>query len=326
MSSSDKSILPVGFLIHPHASLHDTGWGHPEHQGRLRAIASSVGKDLLALDGKVIQVEPGEIEEKDLLRVHTREHLEHLEEAVRLATAESRLVSIDSDTIVSPHSWEAACGSSAALVTAAKMVYEEELSTAFVATRPPGHHATADQAMGFCLINHVAIATRWLQENSDVNRVLIIDWDVHHGNGTQDIFYGDGSVYYFSLHQWPHFPGSGAVGEVGEGAGIGLTRNIPVRAGTSPAEYRNLFAHNLEQVLKSFEADFILISAGFDVMEGDPLGGLCLEPEYLHFLTTKVMHTASKQCGIVVALEGGYHPERTGLGVKAVLRALAEVE
>jgi len=325
LTGPNSRFLPVGFLIHSDASLHDTGWGHPEHQGRLRAIASSVGQDLLALDGRVIQVEPGNIQEEDLLRVHTELHLGNFRDAVGIATRESRLVSLDPDTIVSPNSWKAACGSSAALITAVRMVNDKELSTAFVATRPPGHHATAERAMGFCLINHVAIAVRWLQENRKVRKVLIIDWDVHHGNGTQDIFYDDGSVYYFSLHQWPHFPGSGTAGEIGEGAGLGLTRNLPVKARTSALAYCGLFLENLEQVLQSFEPDFILISAGFDVMEGDPLGDLCLEPEDLHFLTSEVIRCAPKGCGIVAALEGGYDPKRTGLGVKAVLRALAAV-
>lgn len=325
MTDPSGSLLPVGFLIHADASLHDTGWGHPEHQGRLRAIASSVGQDLLALDGRVIQVEPESIEDEDLLRVHTELHLEKFRDAVGLATRESRLVSLDPDTIVSPNSWKAACGSSAALITAVRMVNDKELSTAFVATRPPGHHATAEQAMGFCLINHVAVAVRWLQANRKVSRVLVIDWDVHHGNGTQDIFYSDGSVYYFSLHQWPHFPGSGAADEIGEGAGLGLTRNLPIKARTSALAYCDLFSENLEQVVQSFDPDFILISAGFDAMEGDPLGNLCLEPEDLNFLTREVIRCAPSGCGIVAALEGGYDPKRTGLGVKAVLRALAAV-
>ena len=322
----DDNAPPVGFFIHPDASLHDTGWGHPEHQGRLRAVASAVGQDLLAIDGKVIQVEPGKIEDQDILRVHTESHLKTLRQAVEISTEESRLVSIDPDTIVSPNSLNAACGSTSALVTAVKMVHGGELSTAFVATRPPGHHATADRAMGFCLVNHVAIAARWLQVNCNVQRVLIIDWDVHHGNGTQDIFYRDGSVYYFSLHQWPHFPGSGSIGESGEGAGTGMTKNVPVKARTSASEYCDLFLDNLEQVLGSFDPEFILISAGFDVMEGDPLGDLCLEPEDLHFLTAEILRRAPKECGVTVTLEGGYDPKRTGLGVKAVLRAVAAVD
>ena len=325
MTGSDGNFPPVGFLIHSDASLHDTGWGHPEHQGRLRAVASSVGQDLLALDGRVIQVEPGNIEEEDLLRVHTGVHLTKIRDAVALATRESRLVSLDPDTVVSTNSWKAACGSSAALIKAVKLVHDKELSTAFVATRPPGHHATADRSMGFCLINHVAVAARWLQANRKVQKVLIIDWDVHHGNGTQDIFYADGSVYYFSLHQWPHFPGSGAADEIGEGEGLGMTKNVPVEARTSSVTYCDLFLENFDQVLQSFDPDFILISAGFDVMEGDPLGDLCLEPKDLHFLTTEVIRCAPRGCGVVAALEGGYNPKRTGLGVKAVLRALAEV-
>ena len=325
---------PVGFLLHPDAPLHDTGWRHPEHQGRLRALASTVGRDLLALHEKVVQVEPGRVTEEDLFRVHTPEYLALLRAHVDRAEKEGAPVPLDADTIVSGASWAAATGSTAALLTAVEQVASGTLSSAFVATRPPGHHATPERAMGFCLINHVAVAARWLQATGRAERVLIVDWDVHHGNGTQDTFYADGTVFYLSLHQSPYYPGTGAADETGTGGGDGWTLNVPLPTGTPVAEYRQHFARALEQALETCRPAFILISAGFDVMAGDPLGGMLLEPEDLHALTREVMAGAAgearvdgaREVGVVATLEGGYDPARTGLGAAAVLRALAGID
>jgi len=285
-----------------------------------------VGKDLLALHDKVIQVEAGEAAEEDLLRVHSAAHLELIRDAAERAERESTLIRLDPDTVVSPASWRAAVGSSGALLTAVEAVAAGTLASAFVATRPPGHHATPDRAMGFCLINHVAVAARWLQATGRAERVLIVDWDVHHGNGTQDVFYADGSVFYLSLHQWPHYPGSGASDERGVGEGEGWTLNVPLPAATPADEYRLRFCEALTQALEVCRPDFVLISAGFDVMAGDPLGGLLLEPTDLHTLTREVMERVGGGVGIVAALEGGYDPKRTGLGTAAVLRALAGID
>ena len=325
---------PVGFLLHPDAPLHDTGWGHPEHQGRLRALSSAVGRDLLALNDKIIQVEPGQVTEEDLLRVHTPEYLALLRTYVDRAEKEGAPVALEADTIVSAASWGAATGSTAALLTAAGQVADGTLSSAFVATRPPGHHATPERAMGFCLINHVAVAARWLQATGRAERVLVVDWDVHHGNGTQDTFYADGTVFYLSLHQSPHYPGTGAASETGIGDGAGWTLNVPLAAGTDAAEYRQHFSRALAQGLETCRPDFILISAGFDVMAGDPLGGMLLEPQDLHALTREVLAGAAgepraddvRKVGVVATLEGGYDPGRTGLGAASVLRALAGID
>jgi acetoin utilization deacetylase AcuC-like enzyme len=264
------------------------------------------------------------VSEEDLLRVHTPEHIAALREAVEQAEKDSAQVRLDADTVVSAASWGAATGSTAALLTAVEQVADGTLSAAFVATRPPGHHATPDRAMGFCLINHVAVAARWLQASGRAERVLIVDWDVHHGNGTQDTFFADGTVFYVSLHQSPHYPGTGAADEIGIGGGEGWTLNVPLPLGTSVADYREHFSGALAQALDMSRPDFVLISAGFDVMAGDPLGGMLLEPEDLHALTQEVM--AGSGVGVVAALEGGYDPARTGLGAAAVLRALAGVD
>ena len=180
----------------------------------------------------------------------------------------------------------------------------------------------------------MAVAARWLQETGRAERVMIVDWDVHHGNGTQDTFYADGTVFYLSLHQSPHYPGTGAASEKGVGEGTGWTLNVPLPAATSADDYSQRFSEALGQGLEICRPDFILISAGFDVMAGDPLGGMLLEPEDLHSLTQQVMAGTADgaraddahRVGVVAALEGGYDPARTGLGAAAVIRALAGID
>ncbi|HSG46562.1 MAG TPA: histone deacetylase [Longimicrobiales bacterium] len=318
---------PTAFLLHPSASLHDTGWGHPEHQGRLRFLSSTVGKDMLALFGRAEQAQPGEASEEDLLAVHTPEHIARVREAVALAEREARVVELDADTRVSSASWEAAMGSLGAALTAAGGVADGRFRNAFVATRPPGHHATPDRAMGFCLFNTVAATARWLQSRGHAERVLIVDWDVHHGNGTQDVFWEDPSVYFLSLHQYPWWPGSGAASERGGGAGQGTTLNVPLAAGTTADVYGAAFHQALDRVFDEFRPDFILVSSGFDALAEDPLGGLLLEPGDFHGLTRSLMARADAACGgrMVALLEGGYDPRRTGLAAVAVIRALADI-
>ena len=319
--------LPTGFLLHPAASLHDTGWNHPEHQGRLRALSSTVGKDLLTLHDAVVQVECGEATEEDLLRVHTHRHVQLVRAAVEMAKADDIRTLLTEDTPVSAASWDAAVGSVGAVITAAERVSDGTLQNAFVAARPPGHHATESRSMGFCLFNNVAVAARWVQHKGLAERVLIVDWDVHHGNGTQDIFYSDPSVVYVSLHQSPHYPGTGAVEERGEGDGVGATINVPLPAATPPSVYHERFVAGLDEAWAFGGPDFVFISAGFDVMAGDPLGGQLLEPADLHGLTRVIVErTEADGIGLVVALEGGYDPARTGQGAVAVIRALAGLD
>ena len=265
--------------------------------------------------------------EADLMRVHTSALVERVREAVAQAAALDQVVSLDADTRVSGASWDAAVGSAGYAIAAAERVAAGELRSAFVATRPPGHHATPAQAMGFCLFNSVAIAARALQAEHRAERVLIVDWDVHHGNGTQDVFYEDPSVYFCSLHQSPHWPGSGAAHERGSGAGEGTTLNVPLPAGTPASVHREALERALDQIALEFEPDFVLISAGFDCMKGDPLGELTLEPDDLHAMTRMLVERAEDWCAgrVVALLEGGYDPKRTGLGALAVVRALADL-
>lgn len=316
----------TGFYLHPSAALHDPGWRHPEHQGRLRAVSSRLSKALPEMGERVVQGEPGEASEADLLRVHTAAHLRSLRSAVDRARVEETSVSLDADTAVSGASWDAAVGSAGTAIRACREVSEGAVKNAFVATRPPGHHATPDRAMGFCLVNHVAVAARRLQADGHAERVLIVDWDVHHGNGTQDIFYEDPTVFYLSLHQSPHYPGTGGSEERGRGPGEGATLNVPLPPGTSRERYREEFDGALKRVQDDFAPDFLLVSSGFDVLKGDPLGGQLLEPEDLGRMTVRLRECAEGAFDgrLVVLLEGGYVPERVGEGVVAVLRGLAE--
>jgi len=318
----------TGFYLHPASPLHDTGWGHPEHQGRLRALASAVGKDLLTLHGRVEQRPAADATIDDLLRVHSEEQIARVREACAAAEESGRTASIDADTKVSAASWEAALGSAGTAIAAAEAVAKGELTNAFVATRPPGHHATPDTPMGFCLFNNVAVTARWLQSAGHAERVLIVDWDVHHGNGTQDAFYSDPSVFFLSVHQWPHYPGSGAAEETGAGPGVGYTLNVPLAAGTPAIEHRARFEEAVRAALGRFDPDFVLISAGFDCLAGDPLGGLMLEPDDLHAMTRFVVEEAASMCDgrVVALLEGGYDPARLGQGALSVIRALAGLE
>jgi acetoin utilization deacetylase AcuC-like enzyme len=316
---------PTGFVMHEDSALHDTGWNHPEHQGRLRALTAAVTRDLPLLHDRVVQVAARAATEAELLRAHTEEHLERIRVATRTAEEEGRLVFMEQDTPLGAATLAAAVGSAGAAITAAEGVALGTFRNAFVACRPPGHHATPDRAMGFCFFNSVAVAARWLQDRGHAERVLIVDWDVHHGNGTQDIFYRDGSVFFLSLHQAPFYPGTGAERERGEGEGEGTTLNIPLPAGTPRESYLRIFREALDRVTGVFEPDFILVSCGFDVLAGDPLGGQLLEPEDLHEMTRATMDRAEEKCGgrLVLLLEGGYDPDRTGAGTVAALRALA---
>ena len=318
----------TGFYLHPASSLHDTGWGHPEHQGRLRALASTVGKDLVTLYGHVEQMKSGDASLEDLGLVHTLAHIDAVRAVCDRAKESGRIESVAADTNVSASSWEAALGSVGSAIEAARAVAEGEISNAFVAARPPGHHATPDGAMGFCLFNNVAVAARWLQAMNLAERILILDWEVHHGNGTQDTFYEDDSVYFVSLHQSPHYPGSGAADEEGAGLGLGRTLNVPLPEGTSAQKYKDVFAETLVSVANRFDPDFVLVSSGFDCLAGDPLGGFLLEPEDLHWMTRRVADYASASCNgrMVAVLEGGYDPKRLGAGTLAVIRALADLE
>jgi acetoin utilization deacetylase AcuC-like enzyme len=318
----------TALLMAEAGSLHDTGWGHPEHQGRLRSLASAVGKDMLAIHGIVEALEPRDATLEELARVHPRDHLERIRARSAQAEAEGRVLPFAPETPVSAATWGAVVGSAGAACQGVELVADGVFETAYVATRPPGHHASADEAMGFCLVNHVAVAARHLQATGRARRVAIVDWDVHHGNGTQAIFHDDPTVYFLSLHQAPFYPGTGSAGDRGSGPGEGMTRNVPLPAGTDGPAFLDALDGALAAAEAEFDPDFILVSAGYDALAGDPLGGMLLEPGDFHALARRVLDWADRSCGgrVVAVLEGGYEPRRTGAAAVATIRALARVE
>lgn len=318
---------PAALVLNGDCGLHDTGWGHPEHQGRLPGIVNAIHKQTPALLDHVLQHEARHATVQQLQRIHAVEHIETIRDTAARAARTGEIIQLDADTVVSGASWDAALAAAGSAIAAVELVMTGAAHTALALCRPPGHHATPDRAMGFCLFNNVAIAARAAQAEHGVERVLIIDWDVHHGNGTQDAFYDDPRVFYLSLHIDGHYPGTGAATETGVGAGMGSTLNVPLPAGTAAAEYRVAFSEALQQAFEQSTPDLVLVSAGYDCLTGDPLGGLMLEPEDIHEMTREVVDHAGKSAEgrVVAALEGGYVPARAGAGVVATLRALAEI-
>jgi acetoin utilization deacetylase AcuC-like enzyme len=325
--------MPDTVLVsHPWSLAHDTGPGHPERAERVAGILSAVRADR-ALAGALREVEGRPATLQDLLRVHTAEHVAMVREAAEEASRTGDIRPLDPDTMVSALSFEAALAAAGCAVDAAVMVARGEARTSFACCRPPGHHAMPDRAMGFCLFNNVAIAARRVQSQFAIERLLVVDWDVHHGNGTEAVFWEDPSVYTLSLHLSPHYPWTGAASDRGAGPGTGTTRNVPLRAGTTGPEYRDAFRRALDETLEEFTPEMVLVSAGFDCLRGDPLGGFLLQPEDLHAVASDLLDRTRSSCQgrLAAVLEGGYVPDRMGRAVASVLRSFcglppAEVE
>jgi acetoin utilization deacetylase AcuC-like enzyme len=230
------------------------------------------------------------------------------------------------DTPVSPESYEAALRAAGGVMAAVDAVMEGKVRNAFCAVRPPGHHALRAKAMGFCLFNNVAIGTRYAQKKHHLAKILIVDWDVHHGNGTQEAFYQDGTILQFDIHRHPFYPGSGTADEKGAGKGLGFKINVPVPVGSGDETYKKAFEEQLRAPALAFKPDFVFISAGFDAAAGDPLGGMKVTPEGYAALTRIVRDIADSCCQgrIVAVLEGGYDLEGLAKSVEAHLRVLME--
>jgi acetoin utilization deacetylase AcuC-like enzyme len=256
-----------------------------------------------------------------LERVHEPGHIDRIE---AIAARGGGL--IDSDTVVSAKSFDVAQLAAGAVCNAVDRVIAGEAKTALCVARPPGHHAVPGRAMGFCLFSNIAVAAAVARDEHELDRVLIVDWDVHHGNGTQDVFYADGRVGFLSIHRWPFYPGTGAGDETGKAAGLGATVNLPVTFGTSREEFRKRFELELEKLATRLKPQLVLISAGFDAHRADPIGSLGLEVEDFAELTRVVRDVADVHAGgrIVSILEGGYNPPVLAECVEAHLRELTQ--
>jgi acetoin utilization deacetylase AcuC-like enzyme len=294
--------LPTGIVYSDVYRAHDTGPDHPERPERLDAVMSALA-DLLA-SGRAIRVEPRPATREEILACHSTAWFDH---ARRFIEAGQESLGFP-DTNVSSGSWEAALLAAGGVIAAVDAVFAGRVTNAFCAVRPPGHHATPGQGMGFCIFNNVAVAARHAQRHLGVERVLIADWDVHHGNGTQDIFWEDGSVLYFSIHQRPWYPGTGSVHETGSGPGEGLTLNCPLPAGAGRLEVFQAFEDRLVPAADRFKPDLVLISAGFDSRIHDMLGELRLKDQDFSDLTDLMMGIANRHARgrLVSVLEGGY--------------------
>lgn len=293
----------VGIVYHTDYLLHDTGFSHPEKGERLESIIRALERNNIAKELKYIEPFPASFEILSL--VHDKNYISSVKERIQKGAK-----TLDSgDTVVCEKSFDSALLAAGGVCSAVDAIIKGEITRAFCAVRPPGHHARKNTAMGFCIFNNIAIAARYLQMEHGVKRVAIIDWDVHHGNGTQEAFYNDSSVLYLSIHQSPHYPGTGFADEEGEGAGKGYTYNIPVFPHTSEEEYMLLFEDALESKVKPFSPEFIFISAGFDAHADDPLGNLLLTTESFRRMTELICSIANdaSQGRVISVLEGGYN-------------------
>jgi len=310
--------MGTALIYHPGMLAHDAGWGHLERAARLEAVLAGIGRQWGAVP---IQVpEPAAV--AALGAVHAPAYVQMI-----AAIAARGGGQWDSDTVISPASYEAARLAAGAACRAVDLALDPARAggrSAFALGRPPGHHACADLAMGFCLFNNVAVAARHAQREHGVGRVLIVDWDVHHGNGTQDVFYMDPSVAYFSTHQWPFYPGTGKWSESGAGTGAGTTCNVALPAGTDDAGYQAAFVEALAPFARRFAPDLILVSAGYDAHHADPLGHMAVTSGGFAMLTGLVMDLAAELCAgrLAFVLEGGYDMGGLTQGVIATLERL----
>ena len=307
-------------ISHPSFVEHDTGFGHPERADRMRAIDKVLTHELFnALQRQDAPLRP-DVEDQILL-VHPKAHLELIRETGRSITT-SVHARIDGDTVMSKGSWEAALRAVGAGLDAVDYVMTGKAKNAFCQVRPPGHHAENDRAMGFCLFSNAAIAAHYARVKHGTERVAVVDFDVHHGNGTQDVFWSDKDMFYGSTHQMPLFPGTGALTETG----VGNIWNAPLKAGDDGSVFREAYSSRVLNALKNFSPDLVIISAGFDAHKHDPLGGLRLVEADFMWATEELAKIATKTANgrIVSMLEGGYNLEALAKSVGVHIRTLMD--
>jgi len=301
----------VGFVYDDVFLKHDTPIGHPERKERLIEIVSSLRKS--GLWEKLIHVTPRRAAYDDIALVHSPGYIEKIKNF--------RTGYLDPDTYKAEDSLEAALYAAGSVIEAVERCKKREVERAFCAVRPPGHHAESNRAMGFCIFNNVAIGARQAQQIG-YEKIFIIDFDVHHGNGTQHMFEADDTVFYFSTHQYPHYPGTGRDSEKGIGRGEGYTYNVTMRAGSGDKEYLDVYQSVLPDLLNKFEPDLILVSAGYDIHKNDPLASIRVSDEGMRGIVRSILTCTSKPA--VFTLEGGYDLSALGESVKITIEEMIE--
>jgi acetoin utilization deacetylase AcuC-like enzyme/formylglycine-generating enzyme required for sulfatase activity len=311
-------VLKTGFVYDDIYLEHKTTPGHPESPQRLIAIVEKL--KMSGLYPELLPLSPKPAAREWIETVHSLHYIERVK-----TSCKKGVVYLDSlDTPISEKSYEVALMAAGGVLTAIDAVMQKKVTNAFCAVRPPGHHAMKDRAMGFCIFNNIAIGTRYIQKKYNMRKILIVDWDVHHGNGTESMFYDDPTVLYFSVHQYPFYPGTGRQAEKGSGKGLNYNINVPLPAGSGDDDYLKVFREKLEPAALSFSPDFVLVSAGFDACKGDVLGGMNITPQGFAQLTQIVKSIAEKCCEgrLVSVLEGGYNLDVMSASVEEHIRVL----
>lgn len=298
---------------------HDAGFGHPESPKRLEATYAMLESAEMA--GKFVEIAPRHATHEEIGLIHSRSYVNFI-----ASTAGQSFVALDPDTSATPDSYDVAKLAVGGLCNAIDAVVSGQIDNAFALVRPPGHHAGVSNAAGFCLFNNVAIGAMYAFTKHGMERVLIVDWDLHHGNGTQAQFYEDPRVLYCSTHQYPYYPGTGSIEEIGKGKGLGYTINVPLRPGTDDAQYVKIFRKVFQPIAMKFSPQLVLLSAGFDPYYKDPLGGMRVTPQGFACMTRILMNIADECCGgkLVATLEGGYHIGGLAESIRAVLREMLD--
>jgi len=297
---------------------HLTGNNHPESHNRLKVVYEMLEDDDIKGKYKILSPRPATQEELELN--HSLDYINQV-----AATAGHSFSMLDPDTTTSPRSWDAAQTAVGGILVAIDGVMEGKVENVFALVRPPGHHAERSKGMGFCLFNNIAVGAHYARQKYHLDRILIVDWDLHHGNGTQNAFYEDPHVLYFSTHQYPYYPGSGSFNEDGKAEGKGFTVNVPLPGGQGDLDFAGIYQEILRPVASEFKPQLILVSAGYDIYFQDPLGAMEVTPEGFATLTSLIMDMAqlpSCQGKIVITLEGGYHLGGLRESVKATLKEL----
>jgi acetoin utilization deacetylase AcuC-like enzyme len=319
-----KGVMPrTAYVTHTDYKIHNAPGAHPEHAGRIQAVWDVFEESGILPDLQHTSSVPATVEQ--LARVHHPKYIEHVEEAAKVAADEPhRAVLLDPDTYVCPESYHVGRLSAGGVVAAVDAVLSGQADNALAVVRPPGHHATPTRGMGFCLFSNIAVGARHAQTYDGIERVMIVDYDVHHGNGTQDVFYDDPSVLFISSHQYPFYPGTGAWNEIGEGDSRGTTVNIPLRVGTGSEGFALLYEQVLWPIACRFKPDMILVSAGFDAHWVDPLAGLHLDLDGYAYVTRELIRMADELSSgrIVFVMEGGYDLDALSHGMLNVAYAL----